>query len=94
MASTGVDVVGSGEKHQDMEKVASYDAPGRRDSIGRRSSRANVTYDSTHRTLKPRHIQLIGIGCVVNHGFLKQHKSNIILVALSEQLSMFKSAAV
>jgi amino acid transporter len=62
MASTGVDIMAGDEKHLDTEKVASYDGPGRRDSAGRRLSTANTSYDSTHRKLKPRHIQLIGIG--------------------------------
>lgn len=63
MASSGVDYrrepeIGSAsEKRADLEKVDSYD-----DVAARRPSRAKVTYDSTHRKLKPRHIQLIGIG--------------------------------
>lgn len=64
MASTGVEYVVGGEKLEDMEKTSTaYDEPGRRDSVGRRVSTANTTYDSTHRKLKARHIQLIGIGC-------------------------------
>ena len=66
MASSGIDFVGTNEKAADMEKTpAAYDnEPGRRDSIGRRVSTANTAYDSTHRKLKARHIQLIGIGFV------------------------------
>jgi amino acid permease len=68
MSSTGVEYVsgGGGEKGADMEKSpAAFNEPGRRDSVGRRVSTANTTYDSTHRKLKARHIQLIGIGCAV-----------------------------
>lgn len=64
MASSGIDYrrepdIGlSGEKRADLEKVNSYD-----DVVAaRRPSHAKATYDSTHRKLKPRHIQLIGIG--------------------------------
>ena len=65
MASTGVEYVG-GEKVADMEKTpVGYDTGvERRDSAGRRMSTAHGTYDSTHRKLKARHIQLIGIGYV------------------------------
>jgi amino acid permease len=64
MASTSVEY-GGNEKIGDMEKTpASYEAEGavRRDSAGRRMSAAHGTVDSTHRKLKARHIQLIGIG--------------------------------
>lgn len=63
MASTGIDYrrepdLGLGdEKRADVEKVDSYS-----NVAARRPSRAKPTYDSTHRKLKPRHIQLIGIG--------------------------------
>lgn len=62
MASSGIDYrrepIGlSEEKRADVEKVDSYD-----NVAARRSSRVNAAYDSTHRKLKPRHIQLIGIG--------------------------------
>lgn len=63
MASTGIDYrresdIGlGGEKRADLEKVNSYN-----DVAARRPSHAKATYDSTHRKLKPRHIQLIGIG--------------------------------
>ncbi|OCL12726.1 hypothetical protein AOQ84DRAFT_227151 [Glonium stellatum] len=61
MASTGVDYVSntglqSDEKTADEEKNA-YDYMARR-----ASGSVKVVYDSTHRKLKPRHIQLIGIG--------------------------------
>ena len=65
MASTGVEY-GGGEKVADMEKTpVSYGNDGvlRRDSAGRRMSTAKGALDSTHRKLKARHIQLIGIGC-------------------------------
>jgi yeast amino acid transporter len=65
MASSGIDygrepdhIVG-GVKRADLEKVDSYD-----DVVARRRSSVKTTYDSTHRKLKPRHIQLIGIGLV------------------------------
>lgn len=63
MASSGIDYRREADigmsvgKRTDLEKVDSYD-----DVAARRPSRANATYDSTHRKLKPRHIQLIGIG--------------------------------
>lgn len=66
MASTGVDYPSSevfrGEKNipADAEKPAySYDVEGRRASV---TGSVKTVYDSTHRKLKPRHIQLIGIG--------------------------------
>ena len=68
MASTGVEYVNTGGvKGADMEKTpAAYDnEPGRRDSVGRRVATADTSYDSTHRKLKARHIQLIGIGCAI-----------------------------
>lgn len=72
MASTGVEYSSSevfrGEKGIGKETAASpeksgyaYDAEteGRRGSI---SPSIKAVHDSTHRKLKPRHIQLIGIG--------------------------------
>lgn len=68
MASTGVEYVGGGgaEKGADYEKAPSINNE-RRDSVGRRVSTAAGTYDSTHRKLKARHIQLIGIGYDNSH---------------------------
>lgn len=68
MASSGIDYgrepghTLGGEKRADLEKVESYG-----NVAGRRPSSAKRTYDSTHRKLKPRHIQLIGIGLVNYH---------------------------
>ena len=65
MASSGIDygrepnLTDGGEKRADLEKVDSYN-----DIAARRASSTKQTYDSTHRKLKPRHIQLIGIGFV------------------------------
>lgn len=68
MASTGIDYSSNeiyrGDKEKDIstgiEKPGySYDVEGRRASI---SPSVKTVYDSTHRKLKPRHIQLIGIG--------------------------------
>jgi amino acid transporter len=68
MASSGVDsghdslgnLAHRDEKNaRDMEKVQSYEYGERR-----RLSSVKPAYDSTHRKLKPRHIQLIGIGSV------------------------------
>lgn len=66
MASTGIDYVspkGYGADKEvtvDPEKPAySYDVEGRRGSV---TPSVKLAYDSTHRKLKPRHIQLIGIG--------------------------------
>ena len=61
MASTGVDYVSNpglplDEKTTDEENNA-YDYMARR-----ASGSVKVMYDPTHRKLKPRHIQLIGIG--------------------------------
>lgn len=67
MASTGVEFVGAGGGKGADEKVPSiYNEPGRRDSVGRRVSTADTSYDTTHRKLKARHIQLIGIGYVIS----------------------------
>lgn len=70
MASTGVEYVHTGgDKSGDFEKTAAYDdGAGRQGSVGRRVSTAHGTYDTTHRKLKARHIQLIGIGYVLAHG--------------------------
>ena len=63
MASTGADY-GAKEGYNertvnvDSEKAPGYDADPRRASI----VGSVKHYDSTHRNLKPRHIQLIGIG--------------------------------
>ncbi|KAF2255845.1 hypothetical protein BU26DRAFT_9593 [Trematosphaeria pertusa] len=65
MASTGIDYAPfdpyRDEKKikTDAEKEIGYDNDGRRASI---SGSVKTVYDSTHRKLKPRHIQLIGIG--------------------------------
>jgi amino acid transporter len=59
MASSGIDYHGQqpiNEKNMDMEKSPSFEISNRRASI------AKPVYDSTHRKLKARHIQLIGIG--------------------------------
>jgi amino acid transporter len=64
MASTGVDY-GVSEKYKVQEGIASdpekppYEVDGRRGSV---TPSVKSVYDSTHRKLKPRHIQLIGIG--------------------------------
>lgn len=64
MASTGVDYAAS-EKYRGKEDVIvdpekpPYEVDGRRASI---TPSVRSVYDSTHRKLKPRHIQLIGIG--------------------------------
>lgn len=58
MTSTGVDYGSSGiidEKTADKD-VPGYDVEDRRDSDSLKKA------DHTHRKLKPRHIQLIGIG--------------------------------
>jgi yeast amino acid transporter len=62
MASTGVDpaLTSSGELRQatSVEKKPGYDDPERNFSVGT----VEVSTDQTHRKLKARHIQLIGIG--------------------------------
>jgi len=64
MASTGVDLAAS-EKYKRNQQIATdpekptYDGEGRRASV---TPSMKGVYDSTHRKLKPRHIQLIGIG--------------------------------
>ena len=73
MASTSVDFANDGTKRQlhDAEKTAEdrrnekVDAPIDYDE-DRRLSSSTVYYDHTHRMLKPRHIQLIGIGYAIN----------------------------
>ncbi|TVY15931.1 General amino acid permease AGP2 [Lachnellula arida] len=73
MASSGIDIPGSAlaeyevaaaEKENAqyskmMHEEAKVQSPNYQDSD---SVEANVSYDSTHRQLRPRHIQLIGIG--------------------------------
>lgn len=65
MASTGVDYGSSGiytnEKtvNVDAEKAPGFDGEARRASA---VGSVKTVYDTTHRKLKPRHIQLIGIG--------------------------------
>lgn len=65
MASTGVDYGSAGifadEKkvNVDAEKSAGYESDNRRPSL---EGSIKTVHDSTHRKLKPRHIQLIGIG--------------------------------
>lgn len=61
MASTGIDYNSpSAYKEKDIavgpEKLG-YDVEGRRASV---TPSVKTVYDSTHRKLKPRHIQLIG----------------------------------
>lgn len=65
MASTGVDYPSSDPSRsqelmtEDKEKLGyNYDVEGRRPS----AVSVKSVHDSTHRKLKPRHIQLIGIG--------------------------------
>ena len=74
MASTGVDYAGSGQRtpppkisNEDIKQSEAdkmEEKPAYADEADRRKSTASVeiSYDSTHRKLKPRHIQLIGIG--------------------------------
>jgi amino acid transporter len=65
MASTGIDHVPSQYHHNektinfDAENKGDYDSPPRRLSM---AGSIGPVYDTTHRKLKPRHIQLIGIG--------------------------------
>jgi hypothetical protein len=71
MATTGSDVHGSAmgeyitanqaKEYDDYEKKEHEEAKAQqfRDSV---SGSVNANYDSTHRKLRPRHIQLIGIG--------------------------------
>jgi len=66
MASTGIDHAPSQyykDEHvftTDAEKTGdSYSPPRRTSAVG---SVSGPVYDTTHRKLKPRHIQLIGIG--------------------------------
>lgn len=89
MASTGVDYAHGGvarppsaEKKLDEEKV--FEAEARRPST---ETSVEVNYDSTHRTLKPRHIQLIGIGGTIGtalyvqigHGLLNGGPASLFL---------------
>lgn len=67
MASSGIDYQSSGDYRGNEKEIKTgeekpayaYDVEGRRASI---SPSVKTVYDSTHRKLKPRHIQLIGIG--------------------------------
>jgi yeast amino acid transporter len=67
MASTGIDYSPSRDYGAPEKEVAvgdekpsyAYDVEGRRASI---AASVKTVHDSTHRKLKPRHIQLIGIG--------------------------------
>ena len=83
MTSTGVQYINTGgDKGADFEKTAAYDdGAGRQGSVGRRVSTAHGTYDTTHRKLKARHIQLIGIGYVSPHAKVDMPKlvSNLTL---------------
>jgi amino acid transporter len=91
MVSTGVDYSPPsgplGEKRVVTEEKAptyGYDAEGRRASV---TLSAKSTYDSTHRMLKPRHIQLIGIGGTIGtalfvqigHGLLNGGPASLFL---------------
>ncbi|KAF1956077.1 hypothetical protein CC80DRAFT_492368 [Byssothecium circinans] len=63
MASTGTDYGSKDNYNERMIKVDPEKAPGYDTEPRRASMTGSVKhYDSTHRKLKPRHIQLIGIG--------------------------------
>jgi amino acid permease len=70
MASTCIDLCGNSAKHHsDVNKIPGIkddNALDIEDYDGRLSDATTVTTsDRTHRMLKPRHIQLIGIGFVL-----------------------------
>jgi len=68
MASTGVDTHGTAMSHSIARNGEKEEAQFKKEtheeaSIGDRDSASiKLSYDSTHRQLRPRHIQLIGIG--------------------------------
>ncbi|KAH6678637.1 amino acid transporter-like protein [Halenospora varia] len=98
MASSGIDVphsamaqyeIGAGEKETDSyggynEKLHEEARIGARDSD---AVSVQTTYDSTHRQLRPRHIQLIGIGGTIGtalyvqigHGLLNGGPASLFL---------------
>ncbi|KAH8665946.1 hypothetical protein BGZ60DRAFT_59357 [Tricladium varicosporioides] len=95
MASSGIDVphsamaqyeIGAGEKEMNSynEKLHEESKIGSRDSD---LASVQVTYDSTHRQLRPRHIQLIGIGGTIGtalyvqigHGLLNGGPASLFL---------------
>jgi amino acid transporter len=66
MASSGIDyqhnsALGDAKLPRDTEKSPSFDINDNR----RFSTATKPVYDSTHRKLKARHIQLIGIGYIL-----------------------------
>ncbi|KAF2267122.1 hypothetical protein CC78DRAFT_577662 [Lojkania enalia] len=90
MASTGVDYNGSNDFKEKEIAVTpekpdyGYDVEGRHPSL---VGSVQVVSDSTHRKLKPRHIQLIGIGGTIGtalyvqigHGLLNGGPGSLFL---------------
>ena len=65
--STGVDLPGSAMAEYEVDRAqkeqGKYDKEMHEEArVDSSSTEGVVTYDSTHRKLRPRHIQLIGIG--------------------------------
>lgn len=59
---------------EDEEKVIAYDAERRQSYVGS----IKTTHDSTHRKLKARHIQLIGIGGTIGTALYVQIGQGLI----------------
>lgn len=98
MASSGVDIPGSALAEYEvaaaekenvqyskmMHEAPKVQSPNYQDSD---SVEINVSYDSTHRQLRPRHIQLIGIGGTIGtalyvsigHGLLNGGPGSLFL---------------
>ncbi|KAG9236966.1 amino acid transporter-like protein [Amylocarpus encephaloides] len=67
MASTGIDIPGSAMAEYEVsaaeEKRLEYEKEMHEEAVIESDNKSEkLTYDSTHRQLRPRHIQLIGIG--------------------------------
>jgi amino acid transporter len=94
MASTGVEVPGSAmaeyviaERERENEIFEEKHEEARIDSRGSDSDSMKIVGDSTHRQLRPRHIQLIGIGGTIGtalyvqigHGLLNGGPGSLFL---------------
>ena len=80
MVSTGIEVSGSAMADyivSDKEEQNTYNGKEIHeeagfDRSGSESGSVTVSYDSTHRQLRPRHIQLIGIGGTIGTALYEQ----------------------
>ncbi len=62
MSSTGIDIPGSAAAEYERDKAYGNHEKYSEAQIESNNVSIKSTYDSTHRQLRPRHIQLIGIG--------------------------------